>query len=728
MPVQILNRPYAGLTPKLTPVYNGIAFTLDSNLKLKPNFKYIAEIFVDNNKVTELRHHPDISHDNKGVFEVGRVIENFISYDNEIQSNATTYNGERTNRRYYVSFGEEYSSANPVANLSPDTSTTFRITSSDAAAFNTWNVNAYVLIGGSNVNSYNGWGKIISVSGPSAVISGLGPKTTTPVLSNLYYYQGYSSAASSDWGSEIVDGTRYLSLVVRNGNVAGTAGLARVKIYVGNTVLIKQTSANPIQVGQQYYENNEFKVTDKRMTTRGGQNVVILVFDAPYAGVMPAGIIGTVISRDNIVNKAQVTTSGDLSYTFNGAIQYQEYLDWTPTPYVWLNSTKKFLTKRPNSLKNINVCSDEHWTLTSFGTAQNPNTTAYKVQTETWSTTLPYLTTGGVSRAVIPGVSFFTQYQRILIPTADANNYLIGDYAEIVSSLGTKYGQVAYKLVSGGNTYVYLNVVGFAGITSGTITRKIAVKYWNAPVQTSSTIVVCGPKNYIQSGLYPEFTNGSCYKYFIRVADSTSTTPWNTYSVQRSETWTFNITCDCSTKTKYKLMWLNELGGWDFYTFDLGSNKSLVIEKSIYQKKLKEVKSNNAYTYNQGNRGRTTYDTKSTLNYVVRSNFLTQEKIEWLSWLYESPEVYWIDELNNKLHPIVVKATDVDIPNKQNAGEAGHLYIYTIEFETAYDRVIQRGGDIQYSSQTGTSVIETPNVGGNTWPAVWGRNNPSQWY
>jgi hypothetical protein len=92
---------------------------------------------------------------------------------------------------------------------------------------------------------------------------------------------------------------------------------------------------------------------------------------------------------------------------------------------------------------------------------------------------------------------------------------------------------------------------------------------------------------------------------------------------------------------------------------------------------------------------------------------LTQEKIEWLSWIYESPEVYWLDETNNKLHPIVIKATDVDIPNKQNAGDAGHLYIYTIEFETAYDRVIQRGGDIQYVSQ---SIIE-PAVGGNQW---WG--------
>jgi hypothetical protein len=694
-------------------VYNGIAFTLDSNLKLKPNFKYIAEIYVDNNKVSELRHHPDISHDNKGVFEVGRVIENFVAYDNEIQSNANTYNGERTNRRYYVSFGEEYSSANPITSLIANTSTTFRIYTSDSGAFSTWNVGSLVLIGGSDISSYNGWGKITSTSGSSAIITGLGPKTTTPSYSNLYYYQGYTSTGiTSPWGYQSVGGTNFLTLCVSNGNLSGTAGLDRVKLYVGNTVLIKQSSLATTQVGQQYYENNEFKITSKVSTIVGGQYCVRLRFDAPYAGVMPAGIIGTVISKDNVVNKAQVTTSSDLSYTFNGALQYQEYLDWTPTPYLWSGSTGKFLTKRPESLKTINVCGDEHWTLTSFGTAQNANSKNYKVQTETWSTTLPYVFTGSVSTGTIPGAGL-TLYQRILIPTADANNYLQGDYAEIVSSAGISYGQVGYKLVSGVNTYIYLSVPGFTFTGSGTITRKIAVKYYNQIVQSTSTIQVCGPKNYKQANV-TEFVNGSCYKYFVRVVTQPSpfSTPWNFYSVQKSETWTFNISCECSTKTKYKLMWLNELGGWDFYTFDLGSNKSLVIEKSIYQKKLKEIKSNNAYTYAQGNRGRTTYDTKSTLNYVVRSNFLTQEKIEWLSWLYESPEVYWLDETNNKLHPIVVKATDVNIPNKENAGDAGHLYIYTIEFETAYDRVIQKGGDIQYTSNQ--SILK-PDIGGNQW-------------
>jgi hypothetical protein len=722
MPVTILNRPYQGLSKNLLPVYNGLGFTLDSSLKTRSNFRYICEIYVDNNKVSELRHHPDISHDNKGVFEVGRVIENFIGYDIFLQSDATTYSGAKTNRRYYVSFGEEYSSANPVSNIAAYDATHFRLNVL-TAAFKSWYVGSLVLIGGSNVNAYNGWGKIVGQGASYAIISGLGPKTIDPYYPNLYYYQAFSSngLTGSPWSYKNINGTNFLTLKIYNGNLAGQSGLDRVFLYIGNTVLIKQTSAGTTQVGQQYYENTEFKITEKSIVSFGGQSCVMLTFDAPYAGVMPVGIIGNVVTKDNVVLKGQANTSADLSYAFNGALQYQEYLDWTPTPYIWSNNTTKFLSNRPDSLKTINVCSNEHWTLSTFGSAQASN--LYKVQTETWSTTAAYYADGGADAATIPGLGA-TLYQRILIPTADANNYNLGDYAQISCDAGTFYGQVARKTVSGGNTYVWVNTIGPPfqfPLPSDYIEKIIAVKYWNAPVQTASTIQACGPKNYIQAGTYPEFTNGSCYKYFVRVVTSSTLTPWNTYSVQKSETYTFNISCDCVSKTKYKLMFLNPLGGWDFYTFDLGSNKSLKIEKSIYQKKLKEVKTaqNNKYTYSQGNRGRTTYDTKSTLNYIVRSNFLTQEKIDWLSWIYESSEVYWIDETNDKLHPITLTATDISIPNKENAGDAGHLYIYTIEFETSYDRTIQRGGDVEYTEQQ----INTYGVGND--PYGFGYNNQS---
>jgi hypothetical protein len=720
MPVQILSRPYSTITPKLLPVYNGAAFVLDSNLKSRPNFRYIAEIFVDNQKVSELRHHPDISHDNKGVFEVGRILENFISYDIEVQSIAGTYNGEKTNRTFSVDFGEEYSGANPISKMSPIGSNV-RVYTTDTAAFATWQAGSYIFIEGCNVNSLNGWAKIESTASSSALVSGLTwPSGVAPDFSNTFYYQGYSSSGlATAWSYTTINGVLHPVLHLKNGNLTGTAGIDRVKLYVGSNVIVKQTGTGAPKIAS--YESVEWKVLSKSLTSVGGVYGVKIVFSAPYGGVMPNGIVGSVISRDNIVIKKQTTTSGDSAYVFNGALQYQEYLDWNPISWIPGHTSRKFLSTRPDSQKNINVCANEHWVLSTFGRKQMSTADANStyLQVETWSTTLPHIGTGPLTTATIPGISG-TLFWRILVPTASVGSkYKEGDYVSITSPLnGTQTVQVAYKLASGPNTYIYINYTGALIPENGTIERKIAVIYHLEALKDTNTILPCGPANFKLNGAYPEFIDLSCYKYFVRSVRNNLPgiyTPWNWNRYPVSETWTFNISCDCVSKTKYKLMWLNPMGGWDFYTFDLASNKSLVIEKSNYQKKLKEVKSNNVYRYNQGDRGTTAYDTKSRLNYIVRSNFLTQEKIEWLSWIYESPEVYWIDETNNKLHPINLTSTDVDVPNKQNAGEAGHLYIYTIEFKTAYDRTIQKGGDVLYTATSNTF-------------GQWVETYPSAWY
>ena len=76
--ITILNRPYDGQTIKVGPVYNGLGFVVDSNKKSVPNFRYIAEIYADTVKVGELRHNPDISALNYGIFDCGRILENYI--------------------------------------------------------------------------------------------------------------------------------------------------------------------------------------------------------------------------------------------------------------------------------------------------------------------------------------------------------------------------------------------------------------------------------------------------------------------------------------------------------------------------------------------------------------------------------------------------------------------------------------------------------------------------
>jgi hypothetical protein len=71
---------------------------------------------------------------------------------------------------------------------------------------------------------------------------------------------------------------------------------------------------------------------------------------------------------------------------------------------------------------------------------------------------------------------------------------------------------------------------------------------------------------------------------------------------------------------------------------------------------------------------------------------LNQEELDWLNNIYESPEVYYIDDANSKIYPVTIMNTTVDQPNKKNRGDAGPLYIYEAELQLAHSRTTQNGG------------------------------------
>jgi hypothetical protein len=94
-----------------------------------------------------------------------------------------------------------------------------------------------------------------------------------------------------------------------------------------------------------------------------------------------------------------------------------------------------------------------------------------------------------------------------------------------------------------------------------------------------------------------------------------------------------------------------------------------------------------------GERGSTTYNVVSNDNYIVRTDWINQPYLDWISYLYESPEVYWIDEDTSKIYPIDITNTEVELFNKINRGDTGTLYKYAVNFVLSNNRVVQRGGD-----------------------------------
>jgi hypothetical protein len=160
------------------------------------------------------------------------------------------------------------------------------------------------------------------------------------------------------------------------------------------------------------------------------------------------------------------------------------------------------------------------------------------------------------------------------------------------------------------------------------------------------------------------------------------------------------LDCNCSKYKRYSLMWLNELGGWDWFDFDARTDKTRSIDRAQYGRKLFD-NTYSGYSYNYGDKGKSTFNVNSRDTWTMRSKFLTQDELDWISYIYESPEVYIIDQSKNeyettasvKAIPVNITNTDVELFNKTNLGDRGSLYQYTIVAEAANARVVQRGSN-----------------------------------
>lgn len=676
--ITIKSRPYDLLTPKINPVYNGLPFVVDSDRKNRSNFRYICKPYVDGQLITELRHNPDISASNYGIFDIGRVVENYMSFDNWTLDGYTPYDATRTAKPYYVELGEEYGRVVEITSIYATTGGSYVKTKYP----HNLRAGDRFLIQGSTIPDYNGYKSVVAVASNNLVrIS-----TTfvgTPDLSLTYLVEGEKIIGFT---SQTINNVQYLRVAV-NMNNSSTSNWSRFNI--GDIVMINQDS-----VTYQFYENTEWSIIAKSAGTWLGQPVMFYTLNAPYKGPISSTIFGSIISRDNYVFQNLVSTKLDKSIAFNGVLQYNDYLDWNPSKYVFGSASNgEFLSNKPSLTTNL--CSTDHYTLTSF--ARQTNGSNATITTETWSTPSIGLRSGSATQSSNVLSSGSTSLRFTIFNGNDTTYYGVGDYITITNLSGGNpvSGRVVRVVYSSPNTIIYTDITSTIPFINGYIEQTIRVRYRIIAQSTigMATQIPCGPANYN----YTEFTNGTCYKYFVYGSIPKSTSYYDAMNRywKTSETWTFNIECPCDRYKSYHIAWLNECGGLDYYKFNMRSDKSLTIEKSIYEKKLPSVQSNMGYKYKTGDRGRQIYNTKSVETIVARTNFLTQSELDWIKYIYESPEVYWVDDVNNKLVPVNITETSVEEPNKLNRGEAGSLYIYTITMEMANDRVIQRGGNIK---------------------------------
>lgn len=183
-----------------------------------------------------------------------------------------------------------------------------------------------------------------------------------------------------------------------------------------------------------------------------------------------------------------------------------------------------------------------------------------------------------------------------------------------------------------------------------------------------------------QSGVYPSINTSTDYAYEIKLYNGG---PALDALISETRYYEFE---PCSKYTPVRIMFLNRLGAFDYFSFDLVSRDTINSEKITYKKNLPI-----SYYYGttSGNRERTVLNSTNQKSKKVTSNWVTDEISTWLEELWTSPEVYEIQNpgLSEQYIPIVIKTTSYEIKKRIN----DQLYNYEMEYEYASEVNVQRG-------------------------------------
>jgi hypothetical protein len=106
--INILSQP-----KQFTPVYNDIIFGLSSSTVNQPNYRYVGDLFINNDFKVRLKTFPD--KDGYGYFRLNRVCQDYLSYDLQPQQpniNTLFYGNDNSIKNIQLKLYDEYGSLN----------------------------------------------------------------------------------------------------------------------------------------------------------------------------------------------------------------------------------------------------------------------------------------------------------------------------------------------------------------------------------------------------------------------------------------------------------------------------------------------------------------------------------------------------------------------------------------------------------------------------------------
>ena len=110
-----------------------------------------------------------------------------------------------------------------------------------------------------------------------------------------------------------------------------------------------------------------------------------------------------------------------------------------------------------------------------------------------------------------------------------------------------------------------------------------------------------------------------------------------------SELFTYNVVNRCVRTTPKEVVFLNSLGGFDSFVFELASIPTRDKEVRQYKQDFGTLNADGTIGYSKSQHLKKNYYTTSTQKLRVSSNYLTEAESEWLKELFDSPEVYLVE-------------------------------------------------------------------------------------
>jgi len=210
-------------------------------------------------------------------------------------------------------------------------------------------------------------------------------------------------------------------------------------------------------------------------------------------------------------------------------------------------------------------------------------------------------------------------------------------------------GLSAYNLVL--NTYDSTNTLVQTYTQSITLTSTL--KYFTIPVGTENLI-----------STYSDLTlfNG-INRYDLSI--------WRS-GTRRSEYIYRKIDNTCSLYPSVRIVFLNRMGGYDYWTFDRDNKKTVNVNRTEYKKVLRP-------NYGIGERGQTTLSQDVQYTFSLNSNWISESDYGYLEELVTSPNVY-IAESNGNLTPINITDTSYQIKTQLR----DKLFNLTINYKLSY--------------------------------------------